>query len=290
MDVEESPLGQLLFDPLANDVGPNPAGIAISSVTQMTIPAHYIHSGDTGTAQVGTLSVTGDHQHLKWVDNVCRTVASLCYNLPPLRFKYTISDGSKTDTGVGWVKFDRPWLIPFDYDRNLIVVPAAAASYLAVDLPLPILQATNLSVNGLPGVKLTLLEPCPSDGTKACTIDITAPASGPMAGVLRPVSASELNAFATFADPVDVGGGNYAILGLADFGTTGLCVNLHVSYPGLDFDGVIKTGCWDQTGTVPVSVTGPYKDAPYPPLMNTFGVYIANLSVPVQCPGGSQCP
>jgi hypothetical protein len=293
MDVEELAIGQLLLDPLSNDVGPHPEQIEITSVTQLTIPAHYVHSGDTGTAQIGTLSVTSDHKHLTWVDNVCRTVSSLCYNLPPLRFTYQIGDGARTDAGVGWLKFDRPWLIPFDYDRTLLVVPAAVADYIAVDIPLPVLQATTLSINGLPGVKLTLLEPCPSDPTTACLIDVTTPSSGQIAGVLKPVSSTELNSYVTLAEPVDAGSGNYAIYGLADFGTTGLCVSVPFSIPEVGFESVIRSGCWDTSGSIPVSVTGGPRSVPYPPMLQSWGVYIANLSIPVSCattPKPDACP
>jgi hypothetical protein len=291
MDVEESPIGQLFFNPLANDLGPNPDAITITSVGQLTIPAHYIHQGDTGTATVGTLSITADHKHLRWIDNVCRSVGSVCYNLPPLRFSYKISDGLTTDSGVGWVKFDRPWYIPFDYDRNLLVVPAAAAAYIVADIPLPVLEATNITVNGLPGVSLKLLEPCPTDATTVCTIDLTAPSSGLIAGVLGPVSATEMNAFVTFDKPVDAGGGNYAILGMADFGTTGICAIIPLTYDGVTYQ--IKSGCWDQSGTVPITITGGSSGPTSSAITQSFGVYIADLSKPVICsasPKPTGCP
>ena len=285
MDVDQLPLGRLVFEPLTNDVGPDAAAIRITKVTQLRIPAHYIHTGDTGTANVGTLSIVDDGARLEWTDDVCRTVTSLCYNLPPLRFTYTISDGSTSDSGIGWVKFDRPWLIPFDYDRNLIVVPAAEAENLAVGIPLPVVAAENVSVHGLPGVKLTVFEPCPSDPKKGCLIDVTAPSSGQVAGLMRPVSTKELNAFVTFSTGVDVGGGKVAILGMASFGTPGECLIMRVDYPDLGFSGTIKTGCWDATGAKPVNVRGYGRRSPakYTPMMDSFGVYIANLSVPTSC-------
>ena len=170
--------GGFTMDVLLNDRAPNPANLEILSNTQLKAPTSM---SDTGTlSQLGNITISGDGKSLHWTDDRCNAPPyNLCANLPGLFFDYTASDGATTSKGRAWIKFDRPWLLPLDYDPDVFLVPPETVNALPVGETLPILEVTPSSFSNMPALSITVAGKCPVvDPPKVCVADTTVITTG----------------------------------------------------------------------------------------------------------------